>query len=104
VAEPSRPAVVTGAGSGLGRAIASALADDGWSVALPGRTRAALDGTAAAGGTILSRPSSIVPPTSARLTPRWRKPARVTKQVTAQMLASSLFSLRPFHVVRRRSV
>jgi Flp pilus assembly CpaF family ATPase len=45
------------AGSGLGRAIARALAEDGWSVALLGRTRAALEETSAAGG------STLVPPT-----------------------------------------
>jgi NAD(P)-dependent dehydrogenase (short-subunit alcohol dehydrogenase family) len=59
VAEPSRTAVVTGAGSGLGRAIAGALVDDGWSVALLGRTRASLEGTAAAGGTTLVLPTDV---------------------------------------------
>ena len=59
VAEPFRTAVVTGAGSGLGRAVARALADDGWSVALLGRTRAALEQTAAAGGTTLVLPTDV---------------------------------------------
>lgn len=40
-------AVVTGAGSGVGRATAVALARDGWRVALVGRRRAALEETAA---------------------------------------------------------
>jgi len=43
----NRVAVVTGAGSGLGRHITSALATGGWSVAAAGRRRAALDETAA---------------------------------------------------------
>ncbi|WP_376090875.1 SDR family oxidoreductase [Roseomonas sp. CCTCC AB2023176] len=38
-------AVVTGAGSGIGRAAALALLDDGWNVALVGRRRDALDET-----------------------------------------------------------
>jgi NAD(P)-dependent dehydrogenase (short-subunit alcohol dehydrogenase family) len=40
-------AVVTGAGSGLGRSIAGALLQDGFRVALLGRTRASLEETAA---------------------------------------------------------
>jgi gluconate 5-dehydrogenase len=41
-----RVAVVTGAGSGLGRVIARALLADGWTVALAGRRSAALAATA----------------------------------------------------------
>ncbi|MFF8604954.1 SDR family oxidoreductase [Streptomyces sp. NPDC015346] len=40
-------AVVTGAGSGIGRSVALALAEAGWSVALAGRRREALEETAA---------------------------------------------------------
>lgn len=40
-------AVVTGAGGGLGRMFAQALGEDGWSVALLGRTRESLGETAA---------------------------------------------------------
>ena len=41
-------AVVTGAGSGIGAAVATALASEGWSVVLAGRRRTRLDETVAA--------------------------------------------------------
>ncbi|WP_327119151.1 SDR family oxidoreductase [Streptomyces sp. NBC_01341] len=43
-------AVVTGAGSGIGRAVALALSGAGWTVALAGRRAPALEETAAAAG------------------------------------------------------
>ena len=48
----SKFAVVTGAGSGIGRAVALALLRDGYKVALAGRRRDALDGTVAAAGDV----------------------------------------------------
>lgn len=48
-------ALVTGAGSGIGRASALALAADGWSVALAGRRADALEETAALAGDGASR-------------------------------------------------
>ena len=41
----SKIAIVTGAGSGIGRAIALALLNDGYSVVLAGRRREALEET-----------------------------------------------------------
>src|SRR5262245_12552687 len=42
----NRTAVITGAGSGVGRATAIALAKQNWRVAILGRTKSALDETA----------------------------------------------------------
>jgi NAD(P)-dependent dehydrogenase (short-subunit alcohol dehydrogenase family) len=47
VAGPGRVALITGAGSGIGRAVAVALAGAGYAVALAGRRVAALEETAA---------------------------------------------------------
>ncbi|MEU9028219.1 SDR family oxidoreductase [Streptomyces sp. NPDC048383] len=49
-ARPSKIAVVTGAGSGIGRSVALALAGAGWSVAVAGRRTGSLEETAAAAG------------------------------------------------------
>jgi NAD(P)-dependent dehydrogenase (short-subunit alcohol dehydrogenase family) len=51
-------AVVTGAGSGIGAAAATALASDGWTVVLAGRRRAPLDALAAAHPQLLLDPIS----------------------------------------------
>ncbi|MEU4082280.1 3-oxoacyl-ACP reductase [Streptomyces venezuelae] len=58
---PMSIAVVTGAGSGIGRSVALALAAAGWSVALAGRRAAALEETAAAApaGDFLAVPTDV---------------------------------------------
>jgi NAD(P)-dependent dehydrogenase (short-subunit alcohol dehydrogenase family) len=56
-----RIALVTGAGSGIGRAAALALLQDGYAVVLAGRRRDALEATAAAAGASAAR--ALVVPT-----------------------------------------
>src|SRR3954451_14659077 len=46
MSQPNKIAVVTGAGSGIGRAVAIALYNDGWSLVLAGRREAQLIETA----------------------------------------------------------
>lgn len=56
----SKVAIVTGAGSGIGRAVASALAGAGYQVAIAGRRAAPLEETAAAaGGKLLVVPTDV---------------------------------------------
>jgi NAD(P)-dependent dehydrogenase (short-subunit alcohol dehydrogenase family) len=63
---PSRIALVTGAGSGIGRAVALALQSSGYSVVLAGRRAGELDRTAAAasasGGAMLAVPTDVSNP------------------------------------------
>jgi NAD(P)-dependent dehydrogenase (short-subunit alcohol dehydrogenase family) len=56
----SKTALITGAGSGIGRASALALLRQGWSVALGGRRSAALEQTVAQAGADASRALPVV--------------------------------------------
>src|SRR5207249_7788173 len=60
-------AIVTGAGSGIGRASAAALSREGWSVVLAGRRKDALEETASqCKGRTLVMPTDVGDPASVR--------------------------------------
>ena len=56
---PQRTAVVTGAGSGIGAAVSTALAADGWAVVLAGRRADALEDVAAGGRDLPGRMHAV---------------------------------------------
>jgi NAD(P)-dependent dehydrogenase (short-subunit alcohol dehydrogenase family) len=66
----NRVAIITGAGTGIGRAVALALLAEGFSVALAGRRRAPLDEAAKAGGVpdarVLVVPTDVGDPEAVR--------------------------------------
>lgn len=68
MAPSEKIAIVTGAGSGIGRASALALVQDGWSVVLAGRRadrlEAAAGASSAAGGRTLVVPTDVTDPAS----------------------------------------
>jgi NAD(P)-dependent dehydrogenase (short-subunit alcohol dehydrogenase family) len=64
MAEPGQVAVVTGAGSGIGRVVARSLLDAGWRVALAGRREEALRETAADRRGALTVPTDVRSPGS----------------------------------------
>lgn len=61
-AQPERTAVITGAGSGIGRAVARAMLDAGFRVALAGRRRDVLVETAAGHPRALVVPADVIDP------------------------------------------
>jgi NAD(P)-dependent dehydrogenase (short-subunit alcohol dehydrogenase family) len=63
---PSKIALVTGAGSGIGRTVAQALHGVGWTVVLAGRRRDALAETAAGHGRMLTIPTDVTDATQVR--------------------------------------
>ena len=75
MATPSRNAVVTGAGSGIGRAVALALVEAGYSVALAGRRKDALEQSRADAGAAASRVSSSIPDTAGTIPAPSARPA-----------------------------
>ena len=66
MAAPPKIALVTGAGSGIGRTVARALHSAGWTVVLAGRRRDALEETAAGLEHFLIIPTDVTDPTQVR--------------------------------------
>lgn len=67
MSEPGKVAIVTGAGSGIGRAVAVGLAGEGYRVVLAGRRQDALEETARrAAGETLVMPTDVTRPDSVR--------------------------------------
>jgi NAD(P)-dependent dehydrogenase (short-subunit alcohol dehydrogenase family) len=59
MSSPFKVALITGAGSGIGRAVSLALLQEGWSTVLAGRRADALQQTLAAAGSLASRALAV---------------------------------------------
>jgi NAD(P)-dependent dehydrogenase (short-subunit alcohol dehydrogenase family) len=79
----SKVAVVTGAGSGIGRAAALALLDDGYRVVLAGRRAGALAETVSAAGP--NSPRALTVPTDVTVADSVRALFQTTKQVFGRL-------------------
>jgi NAD(P)-dependent dehydrogenase (short-subunit alcohol dehydrogenase family) len=79
----NRIAIVTGAGSGIGRAAALAFLDDGYRVALAGRRKDRLEETAAAAGSASA--NALVVPTDVTIPDSVRALFAQTKQIFGRL-------------------
>ncbi len=80
---PSRTAIVTGAGSGIGRAVALALLNEGYSVVLAGRRAVQLEETAQLAGS--TGDSTMVVPTDVTLVDSVRQLFASTQQAFGRL-------------------
>ena len=97
----SRTAWITGAGSGIGRAVAPGLLDDGWVVVLAGRRAAPLQllarDAAARGHTALAVPTDVTQPDSVQAL--FAAPCTASKQAVTGLTRSIALDGRAFSVV-----
>ena len=91
---PTKIAVVTGAGSGIGRATAHALLADGWAVVLAGRRREMLEETAALAEA--PPPRTLVVPTDIRDPAAVAASSQALTELAAQLVDET-------HAARKRS-
>ena len=94
VSTPPKVAIVTGAGTGIGRAVAIGLLEDGYSVVLAGRRAALLEQTVqeagAQGAHALAVPTDVSDPAAVRaLFAATRDSVRTAGRVVQQRRASA---------------